>query len=316
MVTNNYFIIREVCPGCKSPNHNRIHACSFVESPIKEYLEEFYDAQGHIELKYLMQGKYILVECTDCGMIYQEEIPNNVLMEKLYEEWIDPQMAFEEHVQNNDLDYYARHAEEVMRLIAYLNKKPSELTVLDFGMGWGKWCQMMRGFGCEVYGSELSETRIEYGKANGVKVISTEEVSKYRFNVINAEQVFEHIAEPLEVLCYLSKSLEKNGLIKIGVPNGGDIKRRLRNMDWGAPKGSRNSLNAVSPLEHINCYNRASIIRMADIAGLERVNIPLCIEYAYTINWKLVTPAIKNIVRPLYRKLLQNSTRVVFREKK
>ena len=56
-------------------------------------------------------------------------------------------------------------------------------------------------------------------------------------------------------------------------------------MDWKAPKNSRNSLNPVAPLEHINCFRRKSLIKMAAIAGMEEVVIPMSIQYAYTSNW-------------------------------
>jgi len=175
---------------------------------------------------------------------------------------------------------------------------------------------MAKAFGCNSYGTELSETRIKYAESHGIKVITWDEILNYSFDFINTEQVFEHIPEPLETLFHLKKSLKSEGLIKIDVPNGDDIKRRLRILDWTAPKGSRNCLNPASPLEHINCSNRTSIIRMADIAGLEIVKIPLTIQCVCSTNRKSIERTLKNILTPLYRNVFQKGTYVFFRQKR
>lgn len=314
-MSTNYFVEREFCPGCKSSKRRTIYSSIFVQSPIKEYLDSLYSAQGKIEFEYLNGAKFILDECLDCGMVYQEKIPNDFLMKKLYEEWL-AQTAFVSYQQKHDLDYYSEIAQEVMILVAYFNTIPSQLKFLDFGMGWGNWPRLAKAFSCDAYGTELSETMVEYAKSQGIKVIGWDEILNYEFDFINTEQVFEHIPEPLETLHHLKKSLKPKGLIKISVPNGNDIKRRLRVLDWTAPKGSRNSLNPVSPLEHINCFTHNSIIRMANIAGLETVKIPLASQYVYSTNWRPIQPMIKNVVRPIYRNIFQRSTRLFFRPKR
>lgn len=303
----NHFLKRELCPSCKSVKYKTIYSCPFLESPIKQYLKSFYS--NRIEFEYLNGGIFILNECIDCGLIYQEEIPNDFLMKKLYEEWVTPQIDF------HNFDYYSGYAREVMMIIAYFNTMPNQLKFFDFGMGWGKWCLMAKAFGCESYGTELSETKIKHAKYKGINIISWDEIPSYSFDFINTEQVFEHIQEPFETLCHLKKSLKSRGLIKISVPDGYDLKRRLRILDWKATKGSRNSLNVVSPLEHINCFNRKSIIRMADIAGLETVRIPLTIQYECSTYWKFIKPAFKNLLRPLYRDVFKKGTYLFFGKK-
>ncbi|MBA7519967.1 hypothetical protein ES705_12055 [subsurface metagenome] len=315
-MNESYFEIRKHCPTCKSTNTIEIYSCSFLKSPIKEFLESFYSPQGKIEFEYLKGSNFILKECNNCGTIFQKEIPNDFLMNKLYEEWIDPEKAFESHLEKDNLSNFSYYAQEVMMVIAFFNRTPSQLKFFDYGMGWGKWCYMAKAFGCASYGTELSKTRIEYAQSQGTKVITWEEIPNYSFDFINTEQVFEHIPEPLRTLRYLKKSLKHNGLIKISVPNGKDIRRRLRIGDWMAPKGSKNSLNPVSPLEHINCFKQASIIRMADIVELELVKMPMPLQLAYTTNWNGMKQIIKNLARPIYRNLFQGGTYLFFRPKK
>jgi 2-polyprenyl-3-methyl-5-hydroxy-6-metoxy-1,4-benzoquinol methylase len=315
-MSKEYFIERDCCPCCKSDIHNQLYSCVFTDPHIKNYLIEFYSSQGFkIDTDLLENVDFILDECLNCGVVYQRIIPNRYLMKKLYEEWLNPETEFVCWKNNLDLDYFCYFANELMTIVAFFNKKPSKLTFLDFAMGWGMWSQMAKAFGCEVYGSELSEPKIEYAKSQGIKIIRWEEIPDHEFDFINNEQVFEHIPEPLETLCHLRSSLKPEGIIKIAVPDGNDIKRRLKTFDWKATRRTRNSLNAVSPLEHINCYSHKAIIRMAAQAELERVKIPISYQYRYSTNWKNARQAIKNIGRPIYRNFFK-TTVLYFRHKR
>jgi 2-polyprenyl-3-methyl-5-hydroxy-6-metoxy-1,4-benzoquinol methylase len=309
------FVKREVCPACLSRTYEIVYSCGFTESPIREYLENLFSPVGQVEFEYLDGAAFILGQCKDCGTVFQQEIMDDFLQEKYYEEWIDPQKAFSNHEHSDDLYHLAHYAQEVMMLIAYFKTIPGQLKFFDFGMGWGKWCRMARAFGCDAYGTELSKARIEYAESQGIKVITWDEISEHRFDFINTEQVFEHIPEPFETLLHLKKSLKPKGLIKISVPNGNDIKKRLAVSDWTAPLGSRNSLHSVAPLQHINCFNHNSLIRMAEIAELELVKIPMTIQFASGTNWRPIKPMFKNIFRPLYRNTFQRGTYLFFRQR-
>lgn len=190
--------------------------------------------------------------------------------------------------------------------------KDHRLKFLDFGMAWGDWCFMANAFGIDSYGIEFSESKVNYAQSRGIKVISMVEINQHKFDFINTEQVFEHISTPLEVLALLRASLSSNGLIKISVPNGSGIIRKIKIGDFNAPKNSRNSLNPVAPLEHINCFRRISILKMAHIAGLEIVKIPIHLQLSYTCDWSGLKRIVKNILRPIYRNM--SGTYLFFRK--
>ena len=329
-MTNPYFVKRDCCPVCQSRVFKTLYSCAFSELPIKEYLESFYAPQGGVEFEYLDGAEFILDECTDCGLIYQREIPNAFLMGKLYEEWIDPERALDIYRKKQTARYYFKFAQELLMIMSHFDTVPSQLKVLDYGMGWGYWCRMAEAFGCDTYGFEVSEARIAHTKSHSVKVVNWHEISDNSFDFINTEQVFEHLPQPLEILYYLRAALKPKGLIKVSVPNGSDIKRRLRICDWTAPKRSRNSLNAISPLEHINCFNHAAVIRMADLAGLQLMEIPLNVQYGSSMmnsafsmlsnaprtNWELIKRVIGAVLRPSHRsRFHQRGTYLLFRQK-
>ena len=191
---NNFFSYLDKCPVCNSISFKEIYHTPYTSNPIKKYLENFYS--GKVDFKYLDQAFYHLYECKECGLIFQNEIPNDILMEVLYEKWIDPQETFLQHQKNDDIFLYSAYAQEISIIIEYFQQSPSKLDIFDFGMGWGKWSLMAKGFGCNSYGIELSIDRIKYAKSNGVKVITWDEIPKHSFDFINSEQVFEHLSNP------------------------------------------------------------------------------------------------------------------------
>lgn len=227
-------------------------------------------------------------------------------MKKIYEEWIDPKKAFHTHKSTMTLEDYLYYAREIVPIIAYFETIPSKLKFLDFGMGWSTWCMLVKAFGSDCSGTELSDTRISYAQSEGISVIPWEDLPNHTFHFINTEQVFEHLPEPFETLVYLKTCLHSHGLLKISVPNAVNIKKRLKIADWNAPKHSRNSLNPVAPLEHINSYTYKSIINMATLAGFRKIKLPLRLQYEYSIYGTKPADIIKRILKPLYRNIISN----------
>jgi 2-polyprenyl-3-methyl-5-hydroxy-6-metoxy-1,4-benzoquinol methylase len=313
-MSNPHFVIRDKCPVCASDSLRTIYQSPFNEPPIRDYLEEFYSPTGGVEFEYLEKAIYFLFECNICGLIFQKEIPNDNLMERLYEYWIEPHKVFNQQQKKNGLGLYSYYAQEIIQIIAYFEEAPSSLCFLDFGMGWGKWALMAKAFGCDSYGSELSKERIEYAKSNGVKVVSWMEIPQHQFDFINTEQVFEHIPQPLQTLRHLKNALKPNGILKISVPIANDIERRLKTMDWKAPKGTRDSLNPVAPLEHINFFRRKSLLKMASIAGMEEVLISIKRRYQYTTRWRGMKRIAKNVLLPVYHNILKRRNCSFFRK--
>ncbi|MCW3998723.1 MAG: class I SAM-dependent methyltransferase [Candidatus Bathyarchaeota archaeon] len=309
-----YFEERPRCPACYSEQFISLFSCSFENPPIRQYIESFYGPEGRIEYQYLRETNFILSECKRCGLVFQKAIPNDFLMKKLYQNWLDPEPTFIKQVMDRrDLNYHINDAGEVMMIVAYLRDNPSNLSFFDFGMGWGSWALMAKAFGCKAYGSELSKIKLDYCISQGITPVQWGDLVNYKFDFINAEQVFEHISNPLDSLIHLAKALDpKHGLIKISVPDGNNIIRKVRIADWTAKKYSKNSLNAVSPLEHINCFSRNSLLRMAKLAGLREVKIPLSLQYTYGVNWEPFRPLAYTLLRPFYRNILKKGTTLFF----
>ena len=78
-------------------------------------------------------------------------------------------------------------------------------------------------------------------------------------------------------------------------------------MNWEAPKGSRNSLNPVAPLEHVNCFRATSLTRMASIAGLREIRMPLTLQYGYMARWRRPAGLVRDIIGPMVRAVSNRS---------
>ncbi len=298
-MSNPYLIERTACPACRSLRHSSVYSCAFCDNPIRALLEEYYRESGRINVNDLKDADYTLLECSDCGLVYQQAFPGDVLMERLYRERDHFDPLKDRSRLHTSVQYYARHAELMMTLAAHFRKRPYEIKVFDFGLGWAELATMAVASGFETYGAELVESKKQHARSHGIHVIEWEEIPNYRFDFINADWIFEHLPQPMETLEHLRKGLGERGIIKISVPIGVQIRRRLKVHDWNALKNSRNSLNPVHPLEHLNCFEGKSLDKMAACCGLKPFSFPVR-EQFMMFKWGSAKEALKAVARPIY----------------
>jgi SAM-dependent methyltransferase len=298
---------RAACPGCGAAGARVLYEAPYEEPALRDYLAWFYPG---FEPELVAGETYRLERCVGCGLRFQRLVPDEVLAARLYGGWIDLRASFE---REDSLGYYAAAAQEAMVILAWLGRRPSELRVLDYGMGWGKWARMAGAFGCEAYGVEIQPEAAAYAARHGIRVLERGDLEPRMFDAVNTEQVLEHVLDPRETLADLRRALRPGGLVKVSVPDCRGIERRLRDPDWRAPKGSSRSLNPVAPLEHVNGFDRRSLVAVARAAGLEPVRIPLGVQYAAATGWRLPRGFARNLVKPLVRNTLSRRPYVFLR---
>lgn len=286
MLTN--FVHRPKCELCGLDEKTILFSKQFTDPTVWNFLSQYYN--GRINKDNLRGDAYEIAKCLGCGFIWQTYVLNDKLMQELYNTWISPEDSLKKK-QSAHISFFARYARE-MEIIAFLlSKKPSEIEVLDFGMGWGHWCLMAKAFGYNISGFEVSSKRIEYARKNGIKVIGNfDELTTYQFDFINSEQVFEHILNPLETLRFLVSCLKRDGVIRIAVPNGKGIEQKLRKPDWKTTK------DALHPLEHINCFTLQTLAKLGKSAGLELIRSPFLMSYRYNLK-----TFVKDTLKQYYR---------------
>lgn len=303
----HYFYKRIFCPACGGSIFNSIFHSRFDLPPISNYITNFYGAERVTELA---DRIYKLDQCQECTLVFQRYIGDESFLSNLYGNWL----STKEHQSNADsasthylaTPHTTRDGHELMWASKHLGKPLTAMRVLDYGMGWALWARIAKELGCEPYGFDLSIIRMDAAAQYGIKVLEYDNFPAESFDFINTEQVFEHVSDPLKLAAKLSKSLRPGGILKVSVPNGSDIIKRLNIGNWAAAKGTKQSLNAAAPLEHINCFNEKALIRMGRTANLTPIKKSILNQFAFlshkhSISLSHPKEALKAFIRPWYR---------------
>ena len=79
--------IRSSCPACNEIRIKEIFSLPYNSREMIDFLSSYY--KGTIDIKQLYGRHYNLLECKNCNLIFQEQIPNKKFSQELYEKYID-----------------------------------------------------------------------------------------------------------------------------------------------------------------------------------------------------------------------------------
>jgi SAM-dependent methyltransferase len=244
------FAERATCELCGCTDVEVLYSESFATGNTFRFIDEYYASR--IPKTVLESGTYILRRCPSCRFIWQGEILNNDNLDRLYSQWIDDQASARKYAE--------RHLEELAGLVHQISAVPylvsmstKDIRALDFGAGWGRWCQIANAIGVEAWAAEVSSARIVHMRSLGVPICADIFTERRRFQFINAEQVFEHLPDPRRYFDQLASLLAPGGIMRISVPDGRAFEKQLSAGAWQPQK------DAAHPLEHVNCYTPASL---------------------------------------------------------
>ena len=269
------FVHRDRCPVCASGSHARLCDIGFDEPRLHDFLNDFYG--GRIQPGALNNGSYKVLNCDHCGFIYQDPILDDTGMKTLYEDWIDHDASLEKKLRSRK-KLEPRYTRQVKTLVRMLPPAAERPRALDFGMGWGYWSLVAKNQGVAVTGLELSQRRQRHARELGIDVIDELPTAGDCYDIIYASQVFEHLPDPLATLQELVARLSPQGVIYLRVPDGRGI---VDTLSW---RGWIPELDAIHPLEHINCFTRQTLIKLGANAGLKIVSAPLVLNLGSLIG--------------------------------
>jgi 2-polyprenyl-3-methyl-5-hydroxy-6-metoxy-1,4-benzoquinol methylase len=285
---------REKCPCCKSGNNQILYSNPFDKPPVSGYLSSYYE-QNNLDFSFLNGVIFEIRKCETCGLIYHTNVLSDNMMSIFYDEWMTQVRESEVRYNKN---YYINMSREIEKILGAYTYSGSLIKVLDFGAGWGHWSMMAKAFGAEASALELSEEKKAYLRRQGINIVDINNLPQNEYDIINTEQVFEHLPEPKEILSLLCASLKPGGIIKISVPDGSNVQQNLSNADWFAERYGRRSLMPIQPLEHINCFNLKSLEYLARLNNLSPVNFITGIRPILELR-------ILDLAGPLYRFLFR-----------
>src|SRR5688572_26304168 len=258
------FVERHTCPVCAAGEYEVVRSAALADPEIFDFIARYY--AGRITRADVADGRFEVRRCGGCGFLWQAHHLDEAGTLRLYEEWIcaEESLAKKTHA---DVELYEGYAREIVAIARRLRRKPCEISVLDFGMGWGAWCRVAQAFGYRVIGFELSPRRCDYARERGIRVIDSLD-ARARYDFIHCHHTLEHLCDPAAVLARLAAALAPGGLLWISVPDGRGMERALRAPSWRATK------DALHPLEHLNCFTADTLERLAARAGLRAADEP------------------------------------------
>jgi SAM-dependent methyltransferase len=299
---NAHFVTRPACPGCDSRAVQLVFSRAYDEPRLRTALCRFYADVGELDYDALLGAGYVVQKCTACGLHFQRDVPDDFLLARLYEEWISPERAyarFHSHVSPAREREIAREVSLSLSLTRAAGDPP---RVLDYGCGWGEWLRAAKTLGAETWGTELSPSRRAACERFGIRVVSQDALPERAFDVINADQVFEHLPSPAATLSLLERKLRRGGVLRIAVPNGCRIEGKLRMFEREIQLPRLGGLNPIAPLEHLNCFTTRSLGLMAANSGLVRLK-PTWTRLARAFVWPPGFRAkLKQLLLPVYLK--------------
>jgi len=252
------FVERRACPLCGDARHRVLRSVPFGAPEVWDFLARYYE--GRIERADLGDALYEVRRCEACTFLWQAHHLDDAGMQRLYEEWISAEQSLAKKTRA-EVGLFDGYAREVSAIAHRIGRRPDQIRVLDYGMGWGAWCRMAQAYGYDVAGYELSRRRQDHARAAGIRVIeSLDALGRYDF--VNCHHALEHVPDPLETLARLAGALLPGGVVRLSVPDGRDAEARLSAPDWRAGKDD------LHPLEHLNCFRAETLARLAERAGL------------------------------------------------
>ena len=297
------FMRREHCPICCSSEVCVLFESGFGEGPVGDFMRRYYGC----DVSTLPDGRYELMRCLNCSLVYQGWVGNFHLLDELYSVWINDGSHPEQDEQykafmRHPLEY--RDAHEILTLAAFLDRPVNGLVTLDFGMGWAMWARVAQLLGCDSYGAELSRSRVQYARAHGIEVLRPDDLPSERFDFVNTEQVMEHIPDVRNTAERLVRSLKPGGILKVSVPSGERVDRIVGKLQQG--RGLTNAeFVPIQPLEHVNSFTARSLSALAAQLGLRQVRPKIAERYSFltaagTLSFQRSKNAVKELARPFY----------------
>lgn len=247
---------------------------------------------------------YEIRECSECDLLFQTWMLVDDDAQLIYT--VDRPDDNPAPISKQPLHALAHNTEEVLVLRQVLKDRVPR--VLDYGCGWGRFASMALAFGCEVFGYEINRGCAEFCASRGIRMLTHEQIASLEFDFINADQVFEHLADPRVTLRFLADSLAEHGLIKISVP-GSPTLRRLISASHGNSDlvVRREYIKPLFPLVHVNLFSPRSLRALAATAGLQPYRPPLLTWLGAGQMWNLPRQLNRNLVVPFKRFFLRGT---------
>jgi 2-polyprenyl-3-methyl-5-hydroxy-6-metoxy-1,4-benzoquinol methylase len=205
-----------------------------------------------------------ILKCHDCTVRYVEKFPNNVNDVYSNENYLDD-IKTSLYSEGQDNYRKKRFGTERVSLIRRFIEIDDQTSILDIGCGTGWFLDLMKENGLQIYGVELGEKLNQWTSERlGINIfnVELENTPLQKHNIITMFDLLEHVKNPIQLLTEVKKRLKHGGIAVVFTPN----------FDSFALNIMKEMSNLVSPVEHLVYFTKDSILKLAEIVGLEIIH--------------------------------------------
>lgn len=277
------FVPRIACPVCAGADLTRIYTARYDEDPVRALVQSNFGRQGVIDWSLLAGVPFEVDKCRTCDLLFQVQTPNDAMLGVIYTQMISAEFLDEYEHGLLTLHEFHRIAGEFTVLFERIGKHPADITMLDFGVGQGRWARVARGMGATVYVTEIGDDKKRLARTLGLEVIEDADVDTMTFDLVHTEQVLEHLVHPGRDFARLARATAPGGLFKAAIPYRGKLEELLQTKGLpteamfatGGAKaipGETEAFASIQPLEHLNAFSEKTIAWLAAHNGLRTVS--------------------------------------------
>jgi SAM-dependent methyltransferase len=253
----------EQCPACGNSMPVRVARLDEVsKAAYLDYSKAKY--AGFLD-DWLEQIDVAIDGCSQCGHYWYKEQPDNEMLSNMYTKG-RPLLAQKGIAFRNATPAIIQEIHRIKKLVSFVNPR-----LLDYGSGFGRWARAAVQAGFQVTAYEPSEERgIENHKIDFTLLHDVDDLKNQYFEIINLEQVLEHVPNPVALLKELRIYCTADTIIRITVPNVLRCPEGSKIWSEWPYNGSR--AHTMAPFEHLHGFTPESLRKAVIRAGFKPVN--------------------------------------------
>jgi SAM-dependent methyltransferase len=223
--------------------------------------------------KYAVSG-YRVVECADCGFMYLDSFPAELLQELYQEDYFRGGCHDDRMVNVTGWDYFdSTHHADVLRrsqqTLEYLQGFVPPGKLLDIGCGPGIFLSAAASRGWTPFGFDVSGFAVAYARKElGLRNVARRSVEDMdyapgSFDAVTMFHVIEHVVDPSALAHACHRIIRPGGLFVVETPDISTRRARRAGVDW----------KYLKIPEHLNYFSLKSLSGLLTHAGFRTVGV-------------------------------------------
>jgi SAM-dependent methyltransferase len=207
---------------------------------------------------WLREIKLVVMRCEQCGHCWYREQPSDHQLSQMYAAGIPLDSTVSISRDPSD-----RMLFEMRRLKSLVNLRAP--SYLDYGSGFGRWARAAVQVGFRVHAFEPSAKRGAEPDTPFALVHELDALGKMKFDVIQMEQVLEHVPDPAALLRDVRVFCHANTVLRVTVPN---ILRCEEGANvWNDWPFDGKRPHVMAPFEHLHGFTPRSLNELIKRSG-------------------------------------------------